>query len=113
MSLTVIPVAGRRALRRFIDLPPLLYRACPGYEPPMRMDRAMLLDPRKGAFFKRGTARYWLAWRDGVPVGRISAQISPDRPVGVPDGAGMFGCLDAIDDPGVVAALIDAAEGWL
>lgn len=113
MTLTVTPVDSRRDLRRFIDLPPKLYRDFPSYEPPMRMDRAMLLDPRKGAFFQRGTAQYWLAWRDGQPVGRISAQISPDQPVGVPEGAGMFGCLDAIDNPEVVAALIGAAEAWL
>ncbi|MCB1404703.1 MAG: hypothetical protein KDK01_00180 [Rhodobacteraceae bacterium] len=113
MTLTVTPVETRRALRRFIDLPPVLYRWFPDYEPPMRMDRTMLLDPRKGAFFRHGTVQYWLAWRDGVPVGRISAQMSPDRPVGVPEDTGMFGCLDTIDDPEVVAALIAAAEAWL
>jgi len=113
MTLKVIPVHSRRDLGRFIDLPPKLYRGFPSYEPPMRMDRVMLLDPRKGAFFRRGTVQYWLAWRDGVPVGRISAQISPERPVGVPEGTGMFGCLDAIDDPEVIAALTGAAEAWL
>lgn len=113
MTLRVTPVQDRRALRRFIDLPPVLYRGQPGYEAPMRMDRAMLLDPRKGGFFRQGTVQYWLAWRDGVPVGRISAQVTPAQPVGVPEGTGMFGCLDAIDDRAVVAALIGAAETWL
>ncbi len=100
-------------LRQFIDLPAMLYRDIATYEPPLHIDRAMLLDPRRNAFCRRGTVQYWLAYRGARAVGRISAQIADDRPVGVPDGSGMFGCLDAIDDREVVAALVDAAEDWL
>ncbi len=113
MAVTVTPVTDRRALRRFIGLPPTLYRGFAAYEPPMRMDRAMLLDPRKGSFFRHGKVQYWLAWREGRVVGRVSAQIGQDQPVGVPEGTGMFGCLDTTDDPAVVAALMAAAECWL
>jgi hypothetical protein len=113
LTLIVTPVEDRRALRRFIDLPAVLYRGLPFSEPPLRLERAKLLDPRKGAFFKHGSVRYWMALRDGVPVGRISAQIGQDQPVGVPPHTGMFGCLDAIDDRTVIAALLDRAESWL
>lgn len=113
MNVTIISVSNRSDLRRFIDLPPQLYQGFDEYEPPMRLDRVMLLDPRKGAFFKRGKAQYWLALQNGKLVGRISAQIGQDTMVGVPLQTGMFGCLDTIDDRQVVASLIVKAEHWL
>ncbi len=107
------PVSDRAGLRSFVDLPPVIYAGLPGFEPPLRMDRDMLLNPRQSAFWKHGKVQYWLALRGGKPVGRISAQIDPNLPVGIPEGAGMFGSLDAVDDPEVVRLLIEAAEQWL
>jgi hypothetical protein len=111
--ITVKAVNSASALRSFIDLPPTLYAAMPNYSPPLAVDRAMLLDPKQSAFCKKGDVRYWIAIREGVAVGRISAQISAHTPVGIEPGAGMFGCLDSIDDPDVVSALIETAGQWL
>lgn len=113
MTLTIEPVTGRWSLHRFIGLPAKIYRGMPGWVAPLRLERMHLLDPRKSAFFTVGRARYWIARRDGRPVGRISAQIDSRHPVGLPEGTGMFGCLDAIDDPEVTGALLDTAFGWL
>ena len=109
----VEPVSSGQDLDEFIDLPARLYAEYPGFEPPLRMDRKMLLDPRQSAFWKRARAQYWLARRDGQVVGRISAQVDPVMPVGIEPGAGMFGCIDARDDREAIAALVQAAEDWL
>ena len=113
MSLTVTPVATADDLKLFTRLPRLLYAGMPGYVPPLDLDRAMMLDPKKSPFFAHGEAGYFIARRDGRPVGRISAQL--DRLATGPqhDGIGQFGCLDAVDDPDAVAALTRAAEAWL
>lgn len=111
--LTVIPVVSRAELREFIGLPQAIYGDIPSYRPPLDLDSRMLLDPRKSAFWKRGQACYWLARIDGKPVGRISAQIDTRQPVGIPEGAGMFGCIDAINNEDVIAALIREAGTWL
>lgn len=112
--MVVVEVASSDpAVAEFIDLPPRLYEGNPSYAPPLRFDRAMLLHPRKSAFWKEAPVRYWLARKDGRPAGRISAQLPPVLPVGMPARTGMFGCLDAIDDPAVVGALVEAARGWL
>lgn len=101
-------------LQEFIDLPFRLYASFPAYAPPLQVDRSLLLDPRKSTFWNQpNVCRYWLARVDGRAVGRISAQISPAIPVGIAPGSGIFGCLDAIDDPAVVSALLDAARKWL
>jgi hypothetical protein len=77
------------------------------------MERRGFLDASKGPFFKHGRAQYWIARRDGVAVGRVSAQIDAAQPAGTFGDAGLFGCLDAIDDDAVVRALMETAEAWL
>jgi hypothetical protein len=113
MSVVIEPVNTAAALREFIALPVQLYQGLTGYVPPLTMDRRGFLDPKKAPLFKHGTATYWIARRDGKAVGRISAQIDNAQPSGTFGDAGMFGCLDAIDDGEVVSALVRTAEGWL
>lgn len=106
-------VRTRAELADFIALPRRLYDGMPGFVAPLDHERRQLLDPRKSAFFTHGVACYWIARRNGASVGRVSAQI--DFAADSPDARdiGLFGCLDAIDDGEVVAALLRTAEGWL
>jgi hypothetical protein len=113
MPVTVEPVRSRRDFNRFISLPNTLYAGMPGFVPALEHERREMLAPRKAAFFAHGEAQYWLAFRDGRAVGRISAQIdrlTADAPGGPP---GLFGCLDAADDAEAVAALLETAAAWL
>lgn len=111
--LTVEPVRTKSELSEFITLPRRLYEGLPGFVAPLDLERRQLLDPTKAAFFRHGVARYWIARRNGSAVGRVSAQI--DFAADGPDALeiGLFGCLDAIDDGEVVAALLKTAETWL
>lgn len=116
MPTTIVPVRSGSDLRQFITLPRRLYVDMQGYVAPLDRERREMLDPRRAAFYRHGEAQYWLAMRDGRAVGRISAQIdalTPDADVPVGGKLGMFGCLDAVDDAGVVAALLHTAEQWL
>ena len=54
-----------------------------------------------------------MAYQNGEPVGRISAQIDHLRAERYADKTGHFGVLEAIDDPAVFAALLGTAEEWL
>jgi hypothetical protein len=72
-----------------------------------------LLDRRRNPFFDHGEACFWLAWRDGTPVGRISAQINRLHLETHRDETGNFGLLEAVDDQAVFAALQGVAENWL
>ena len=113
MTLSVQPVETDADLDAFIGLPERLYRGMPGYAAPLDMETRSFLDPKKAPFFKHGKAQYWLARWNGEPVGRISAQIDHAQPQAAFGNAGLFGCLDAIDDPEVIGALLDQAEAWL
>ncbi len=107
------PVRDRAGLKTFIDLPNLLYRSRNGYIPPLNVERDETLNATKNAYFQHAEGQYWLAFRDGRPVGRISAQIDRLHLEKHRDGAGHFGLLDAEDDQTVFDALLRTAETWL
>ncbi len=113
MSLDVRPVRGQRDLRKFIDLPYRLHSNSPVWVPPLRLERHLFLSRRLNAFFKHGDAQLFLAERDGVVVGRISAHYDDAFNTFHGNRWGMFGFLELADDPEVLPALLAAAEAWL
>jgi hypothetical protein len=112
-QIRIEPVDGRRKLDAFIRLPNDLYRDCPSYVAPLLMERRESLRFDKNAYFQHAEGRYWLAYRDGRPVGRVSAQIDRLYLEKYQNATGHFGMLDAEDDPAVFGALLDVAEDWL
>jgi GNAT superfamily N-acetyltransferase len=113
MALEVRPVASRSDLTTFIKLPWRLYRNERHWVPPLLFERRQFLDRAKNPFFRHAEAEYFLAWRDGRPVGRITAQV--DRHFNEFQGNdwGMFGFFECEEDPEAAAALLGAAEAWL
>jgi len=112
-SLSIRPVRTRRQLKRFVKVPFRLHRDHPQWVPPLIADRMQFLDRRRNPYFEHAEAEYFLAERDGEPVGRVTAQLDRrwDEFQGGRDG--MFGFFETIDDPEVAGGLMEAAEGWL
>ncbi len=111
-SVTTTPVAGRRDLRRFIDLPFRLHAGTP-WIPPLKLERRLFLNRRLNPYFKHGEAQYFLAWRDGRVVGRITAQVDHAFNEYHDSRWGMFGFLELEEDAEAMAALLGAAADWL
>lgn len=109
----VIPLRGMQDRSLFIDLPYRLHKNNSNWVPPLRRDVRHLIDERRNPFFDHGEACFWLAWRNGKPVGRISAQINRLHLETHHDETGNFGLIDAVDDQAVFSALLDQAAGWL
>ena len=112
-ALEVRPVADKRELNVFIKLPWRLYRNEPRWVPPLLMDRKRFLDRQRNPFFKHAEAEFFLAWRNGRPVGRISAQIDRNFNEYQHHDWGMFGFFECEPDPEAAQALLTAAEEWL
>lgn len=106
-------VTGRRETSRFRDLPNMVNAGDPQWIPPLRMERSQHISPRHNPYFKHADTAFWLALRDGLPVGRISAQVDSLHQERYGDDTGFFGMLDAEDDPEVFKALLATAEQWL
>jgi len=111
--ITVTEVVTRRDFRHFLDVPHLVYRDDPNWVAPLHSEVRKVLDRRRNPFFDHGEARYWLAWRGGTPVGRISAQVNRLHLETHHDATGNFGFLEAVDDPAVFEALLGTAEAWI
>ena len=73
-GVSIRPVRSRRDLKRFVRVPFDLHRDHPQWVPPLILDRMQFLNRKKNPFFEHAEAEYFLAERDGVPVGRITAQ---------------------------------------
>lgn len=111
-AVTIREVSTRNDLIEFLRLPARLYRNDPAWVPPLLFERLHHLDPRRNPFFSHADVRFWIAGRDGLPVGRISAQIERTAA----DNAireGHFGFLEAEDSAETFAALFGTAEAWL
>ena len=109
---SVRPVQTRRDLGLFINLPWSIYAGDDLWVPPLRLERRLQFS-RANPFFKHGEWQAWLAFRDGRPVGRISAQTDRlHRELYGPD-TGHFGLIEGIEDDDVFAALVSSAEEWL
>jgi len=113
MALVVRPVASRRDLREFIELPFRLHAGQERWVPPLRIERRLFLNPRFNAFFKDGEAQLFLARRDGRVVGRVSAQIDHAFNRYHANSWGMFGFLEVEEDAEAVRGLLDGASEWL
>jgi len=99
-------------LRRFTKFQIDLYDGNPCYVPPLISDDVATLDPKVNPAFDFCESVYYMAFRDGKPVGRIAGIIN--RQINEKENARIarFGFIDFIDDNEVSAALMDAVEKW-
>lgn len=111
-AICVRPVRTRRERQTFLTFPWRIYQDDPLWVPPLLPDWAERIDPRRGAFFKLGEAEFFIAWRDGQPVGTISA--AEDRRANQERGARecVFGFLNFVEDYAVMQALLAQAAAW-
>ena len=110
MAIEVRPVRSRGELKRFIRLPWRIYRNEPLWVPPLISERKKHLDRGRNPFFEHAEAEYFLAYRDGEPVGRITAQVDQHFNEFQGNDWGMFGFFKSEDEPETARACDPRAE---
>jgi len=111
-AILVRPVRSSRERRLFLEFPWRIYRHDPLWVPPLLPDRRKAIDPLRGVFFQRGEAEFFIAWRDGEPVGTISAAEDRAYNSAMAKRECMFGFFECIDDTTVAQALVRKAAEW-
>jgi GNAT superfamily N-acetyltransferase len=111
---------GHPGLKDFVELPWRLYRNDPCWTPPLRGD---LLGSRmlglKGLltpghpYHREAEVTHFLAWRNGITVGRVTAAINRRYNGHYGARIGSFGFFEVIEDYGVARALLDRAKDWV
>jgi hypothetical protein len=72
MEIVQIDLANRKQVRDFLGLPPRVYRDVPQWVPSLAGDERARLDPKRYPFYKHSAAAFFLAYQDGIPVGRLA-----------------------------------------
>lgn len=114
-SVVVKKVESKKMIKEFIMLPWTLkiYENDPCWIPPLIGEQKKLFDRKKGYFWEIGEGDLFIAYRDGKPVGRITAHINHLYEKKYDNDTGFFGFYESINDVDVAKALFSTAEEWL
>jgi GNAT superfamily N-acetyltransferase len=107
------PVRSARERAAFIRMAWQFYREDPHWVPPLISDQAAFLNPARGPFFDHGAAELFMAFRDGSPAGRISAQVNRRADELLGDRKGYVGFFECENRQETADALFRAADLWL
>jgi CheY-like chemotaxis protein len=90
-----------------------IYRGAQRYDhwvPPLLIDEKDHFNPRKYPFLAHAEMQSFLAYREGQPVGRISATIDRHYVEYHKEKTGFFGYFESVEDAEVAAALVAAEK---
>lgn len=100
-------ITSEKELEKFIDFRTELYKDDPCAVPYLFISEREDLDRKKNPAFRFCEAEYYMAYRDGKPVGRIAAIINRRANETWQRKSVRFGYFDFIDDREVSKALIE------
>jgi GNAT superfamily N-acetyltransferase len=112
MQPVIKEVTTLKELRAFIHYPKTLYKGNPYWVPALFMDDYSTLRWDKNPAFDHCVAKYWMAYQDGKPVGRIAGIVNKLYKEHWGVNYGRFNWFDFIDDPDVSKALLETVENW-
>ncbi|MFC1544398.1 hypothetical protein ACFL4Y_03995 [Gemmatimonadota bacterium] len=112
MQIEIKEVAGRGDLRKFIYLPEQIHAGHDSWVHPIFMDDRKYFDPARNKSFAYCETTRVLAWREGIPVGRIMGIINSRYNEIRGERTARFGYLESWEEPEVVAALLNHVEEW-
>lgn len=108
---TVKEVKTKKEQKLFLDFPLEMYRDNPCFVPPLYGDEKKIFR-RDYVYNDVCDSVYFLAWRDGRPVGRISGILQKAANEKNGEKRIRFTRFDSIDDQEVASALFEAVENW-
>ena len=102
-------VKTRKQIKEFVNFPNKLYKGNKYYVPPIYMDEKKCFK-KDYMYYDQAEAKYWLAYKDGKVVGRISGFIQFKANEKWHQKRCRFTRFDSIDDQEVANALFDKVE---
>jgi hypothetical protein len=99
-------------MRQFIRFPWTIYRDDPVWVPPLLSEMKKLLNRERHPFFSHSSAEFFLARRDGKPVGRIAAILNNNHNTFHNERTAFFGFFESVNDREVGSALLNRAAEW-
>jgi len=112
MEFTMKEVSSAQDIRRFLELPLMIYKDDPNWIRPLDKDIEAVFDSKKNKFFKQGTCKRWLLLESsGKVIGRIAAFVNKKYKMEQPTGGiGFFECIDSQE---AASFMLDHCREWL
>ena len=111
-QITLVEAKSRQTVNDFLHLPERIYAGDAAWVAPLLFEQKQRVFENK-PLFEHCEVAAWVAYRDGTPVGRITAQLDQMQPEDEAGKIGYFGMLEAIDESAVFDALFETAQDWL
>lgn len=108
---TLTPRDPIRRLKPFVDVAWAINAHDPAWVPPLRRSVYGLLR-HTHPFHRHADVVYFVAERDGRPVGRVAALINHRHNEVHQERIAFFGFFESVPDDAVAGALLDAAAAW-
>ncbi|GMQ78382.1 MAG: GNAT family N-acetyltransferase [Anaerolineae bacterium] len=112
MTVEIQRVETKKQLRTFIKVPWDVYKSDPYWVPWLYFERLEFFDKKKNPFFEHAEADYFIALRDGRPVGTIAGVLNHRHNEFHEENIAHFGVFELHNDPVAAAALLDTACQW-
>ena len=113
MSIEIRKVSTKKELKTFMFMHKKHYKGHEYYIPELDMEIKYLFNKKKNPIFKEAEIEYFLAYSNGKPVGRISAQIINEHNKAWNDNIGWFGFWITPNDEEIAYALLNTAFNWV
>lgn len=113
MGIVVREVSNTGDIKTFVRLPFQIYKNNAFWVPPIIKDEIKSLQPENNPAYEFCKAKFWLAFKDEKPVGRIGAIINQAHIDKTGELYGRISRVEFIDDEDVSKLLFLTAESWL
>jgi len=112
MAIEIKEVESSSDIKDFVNFQFKLYKKEKMWVPPMKMDEISSLTAEKNPAFLFCDTKFWLAYKDGKPVGRIGVILNRRENRDVEKKVARFTRIEFIDDYEVSKTLLETAELW-
>ncbi|THD67819.1 GTP cyclohydrolase [Robertkochia marina] len=104
-SVTVKEITSRKDLEKFVKFPFSLYKNSPYWVPPIIKEEVDNFDPEKNPAYQEADAWFYMAYKQGKPVGRIAVIVNWPEVKEMNKPKIRFGWFEAVNDAEVTSRL--------
>ena len=112
-KLTIQPAQTPQERLAFIQFQWKVYKHDPYWVPPLISERVEFLDKERHPFHRHSQVEFFMARRDGKPVGTIAAILNNRHNEFQGEQVGFFGFFEALQDREAAEALLETASNWV
>ncbi len=113
MSVEIRKVTSSADRKAFVKFQFDLYAGDENWVPPITDDELKSIDPDKNPAYDFCEAEFWMAFKDGKPVGRIGAIVNNAYIEKMGEKVGRISRLEFVEEADVLRLLLGTAEDWL